>query len=53
MLAALNISGETKIIAKKSRDHTEILFKHLKIPLKVKKTRELHLTSSYQYNYEY
>tara|TARA_B100001093_G_scaffold193301_1_gene185917 strand:+ start:663 stop:1991 length:1329 start_codon:yes stop_codon:yes gene_type:complete len=41
MLAALNISGETKIIAKKSRDHTEILFKHLKIPLKVKKTKNL------------
>ena len=30
MFAALNTYGETKIKAKKSRDHSEILFKHLK-----------------------
>jgi len=39
MLAALNAPGKTFIKAKKSRDHTEILFKNLKIPIKVKKTK--------------
>ena len=38
MFAALNASGTTYIKAKKSRDHTELLFKYLKIPIKVKKT---------------
>jgi 3-phosphoshikimate 1-carboxyvinyltransferase len=37
--AALNAQGETTIKAKKSRDHTELLFKHLKIPIKIKKTK--------------
>ena len=41
MLAALNTKGETTIKAKKSRDHTEILFKHLKIPIKVKKGKKI------------
>ena len=41
MLAALNTRGETTIRAKKSRDHTELLFKYLKIPIKIKKTKEL------------
>ena len=36
MLAALNIPGKTIIKAKKSRNHTELLFKYLKIPIKVK-----------------
>ena len=36
MLAALNAPGITKIKAKKSRNHTEILFKHLNIPTKIK-----------------
>tara|TARA_B100000767_G_scaffold73862_1_gene70566 strand:- start:53 stop:1381 length:1329 start_codon:yes stop_codon:yes gene_type:complete len=39
MLAALNTTGETIIKAKKSRNHTELLFKHLKIPIKIKKNR--------------
>ena len=39
MLAALNTKGETFIKAKKSRDHTELLFKYLKIPIKIKKTK--------------
>tara|TARA_B100001996_G_scaffold360481_1_gene326509 strand:- start:124 stop:1311 length:1188 start_codon:yes stop_codon:yes gene_type:complete len=39
MLAALNTPGETSIKSKKSRDHTEILFKNLDIPIKVKKTK--------------
>ena len=41
MLAALNTPGTTKIVAQKSRDHTEILFKYLKIPIKIKKTKKL------------
>ena len=40
MLAALNSSGTTSIKAKKSRNHTELLFKHLKIPIKVKKNKK-------------
>ena len=39
MLAALKSKGITKIKAKKSRDHTELLFKYLKIPIKIKKGR--------------
>ena len=40
MLAALNASGATSIKAKKSRNHTELLFKYLKIPIKIKKTKK-------------
>jgi 3-phosphoshikimate 1-carboxyvinyltransferase len=40
MLAALNSSGTTSIKAKKSRNHTELLFKYLKIPIKVKITKK-------------
>ena len=40
MLAALKSEGVTKIKAKKSRDHTEILFKYLKIPLRIKKYKK-------------
>ena len=36
MLAALNTPGNTKIKAKKSRNHTEKLFKYLNIPIKLK-----------------
>tara|TARA_B100001115_G_C15832810_1_gene415947 strand:- start:430 stop:1749 length:1320 start_codon:yes stop_codon:yes gene_type:complete len=39
MLAAIKSKGITKIKAKKSRDHTELLFKHLNIPIKIKKFR--------------
>jgi len=35
MLAALNTPGITKIKAKKSRNHTELLFKSLGIPVKI------------------
>ena len=38
MLAALNASGTTLIKAKKSRNHSELLFKYLKIPIKIRKT---------------
>ena len=39
MLAALNTSGETKIKAKKSRNHSELLFKHLKLPIKIQRKK--------------
>jgi 3-phosphoshikimate 1-carboxyvinyltransferase len=41
MLAALNAPGTTKIIARKSRNHTEILFRYLKIPIKIKNKKNL------------
>ncbi len=37
MLAALNTKGETIIKAKKSRNHTELLFKHLKLNTEINK----------------
>ena len=40
MLAALNSSGTTSIKAKKSRNHTELLFKYLKIPTKIRVTKK-------------
>ena len=43
MLAALNASGTTSIKARKSRNHTELLFKYLKIPIKVRKTKKFDL----------
>ena len=43
MLAALNTRGETCIKAKKSRDHTEILFKHLNLPIKILKKKNYDL----------
>ncbi|MDA9598550.1 3-phosphoshikimate 1-carboxyvinyltransferase [Candidatus Pelagibacter sp.] len=43
MLAALNTNGRTIIKAKKSRDHTERLFKYLKIPMQVSKKRNYDL----------
>ncbi len=43
MLAALNTKGETIIKAKKSRDHSELLFKHLKLPIKIQKKKNFDL----------
>ena len=40
MLASLNTPGETCIKAKKSRNHTELLFKYLKVPINIKKTKK-------------
>ncbi len=39
MLAALNSPGLTVIKAKKSRDHTENFFKHLNIPIVIKRNK--------------
>ena len=41
MLASLKAEGETFIKCKKSRNHTELMFKDLNIPFKVKKTKKL------------
>ena len=41
MLAALNASGTTYIKAKKSRNHSELLFKYLNIPIQIKKTKNM------------
>ena len=43
MLAALNTEGQTIIKAKKSRNHSELLFKYLKIPIKVVKKNNFDL----------
>ena len=40
MLAALNTNGQTIIKAKKSRNHTELLFKYLKLPIKISKKKK-------------
>ncbi|MDB4157421.1 3-phosphoshikimate 1-carboxyvinyltransferase [Candidatus Pelagibacter sp.] len=40
MLAALSASGTTSIKAKKSRNHSELLFRYLKIPMKIKITKK-------------
>ena len=39
MLAALNTNGDTIIKAKKSRNHTELLFKYLGLPITVKRKK--------------
>ena len=39
--AALNTKGETIIKAKKSRDHSELLFKYLKLPIKIIKKKNM------------
>ena len=41
MLAALNTKGTTEIKAKKSRNHTELLFRYLGLPITIKKKKEI------------
>ena len=43
MLAALNTKGTTIIKAKKSRNHTELLFRHLKLPISILKRKNYDL----------
>ncbi len=53
MLAALNTPGVTEIKAKKSRNHTELFFKYLKIPIKIKKGKKydlIEVTGLHQYD---
>ena len=40
MLASLKTPGKTIIKAKKSRNHTELIFKFLKIPIKIKEKKK-------------
>jgi 3-phosphoshikimate 1-carboxyvinyltransferase len=40
MFAALNATGVTSVKAKKSRNHSELLFKYLKISTKIKTTKK-------------
>ncbi len=39
LFAGIKTKGKTIIKAKKSRNHTELLFKHLKLPIKIKKNK--------------
>ena len=41
MLASLNTPGDMRIYAKRSRNHTELMFKNLNIPIKVKKEKKI------------
>ncbi len=41
MLAALNTPGKTILMANKSRNHTELFFKYLKLPIKVIQKKKL------------
>ena len=53
MLAALKTPGITKIKAKKSRNHTELLFNYLKIPIKVSKKKGYdYIEVNGQHNYK-
>ena len=39
IFGGIKTEGKTIIKAKKSRNHTELLFKHLKLPIKIKKSK--------------
>ena len=43
MFGAIKASGKTVIKAKKSRNHTELLFKYLKLPIHIKKNKNFDL----------
>ncbi len=43
ILGAIKAEGKSIIKAKKSRDHTELLFKHLRLPIKIKKNKNFDL----------
>ncbi len=43
MFGALNTEGSTFIKAKKSRDHSELMFKYLKLPIKIVKNKKYDL----------
>ena len=43
IFAGIKTDGKTKIKAKKSRNHTELLFKYLKLPIKVKREKNYDL----------
>ena len=41
MLACLNTPGEIKILAKKSRNHTELMYNNLNIPISIKVGKDM------------
>tara|TARA_Y100000816_G_scaffold244793_1_gene192547 strand:- start:1064 stop:2380 length:1317 start_codon:yes stop_codon:yes gene_type:complete len=43
IFGGIKANGKTKIKAKKSRNHTELLFKYLKLPIKIKKNKNFDL----------
>ena len=43
IFAGIKANGTTIIKAKKSRNHTELLFKHLKLPIEIKKNKNFDL----------
>ena len=43
MFGGIKTNGKTIIKAKKSRDHTELFFKHLNLPIKIKKKKNFDL----------
>ena len=43
IFAGIKTNGKTIVKAKKSRNHTELLFEHLKLPIKVKKGKNFDL----------
>ena len=45
ILGGIRANGITTIKAKKSRNHTELLFKNLKLPIKIKKNKKFDLIS--------
>ena len=50
MFGAIKASGKTIIKAKKSRNHTELLFKHLKLPIYIKKNKNFDLIKIQEVN---
>ena len=51
MFASIFTPGITEIVAKKSRDHTEIMFENLKIPMRIKKKKDYDLISISKTNF--
>ena len=43
LFAGIKTKGKTIIKAKKSRNHTELIFKHLRLPIKIKKNKNFDL----------
>ena len=43
IFAGMRADGKTKIKAKKSRNHTELLCKHLKLPITINKKKNYDL----------
>ena len=51
ILGGMRVDGITKIHAKKSRNHTELLSKHLRLPVKVKENKKYDLIKIQKINY--